>query len=297
MKAIKVTLLLLAFAWTASAAQIKVDKSLPASPEGEVYIGNMFGSVEVIGWDAAEVSVTGTLAAAADDFDFDGDPEEGEIWIEVGVPDSPSYDGDFESHIVVKVPRGSSVGVETINASIDIAEVSGLIEIETVNGSITINGDPRGVEISAITAEIDITAVNAPMEIESVSGGVTLRGVTSAVSVESVSGNVDISGQDLSEVEIESMAGDIRIQGNFTAKGDVDIESFSGNVELVFPSGIAANFDLVTFSGKIENAFGPKPRRGSEHEPYMELSFSTGLDSDFDVSVETFSGNITITAN
>lgn len=297
MKAIQVTLLVMVLAWSASAAQIKVDKSLPASPDGEVYVGNLFGSVEVIGWDANEVSVTGTLAAAADDFDFDGDLEEGEIWIEVGVPDSSNYDGDFESHLVVKVPRGSSVGVETINASIDIVEVDGLIEVETVNGAITITGDPRGVEISAITGEIDITAVNAPMEIESVSGGVTLRGVTSAVSVESVSGRVDISGQDLTEVEIESMAGDIRVQGNFTAKGEVDIESFSGSVELVLPAGIAANFDLVTFSGKIENDLGPKPRPHGEHSPYTKLSFSTGLDSDFDVSIETFSGNITLTTN
>jgi hypothetical protein len=302
MRAVSVTMLILALAWSASAAQIKVDKTHPASPAGEVYIENMFGSVKVVGWDRDEVGVTGTLGAAIRGFEMDGDEDEDggvdEVYIEVEVPGSAQHEsgagGDFESHIVVSVPRGSSVGVETVNASIDVSDVGGAIEIETINGAITVAGDPSQVEIESITGSIRVDAVAAPMDIESVAGAITLTGVERMVSVETVSGSVDITGRDLAELGIETMAGNIRFQGSLAAHGDLDIETYAGNVELVLPPDVRANFEMVTFSGKIENDVGPKPRREGDANPFMELSFSTDLDADFDVSIETFSGNIAI---
>jgi len=37
----------------------------------------------------------------------------------------------------------------------------------------------------------------------------------------------------------------------------------------------------------------PRPTRDGRFNPYQELSFSTGL-NDFEVSVETYSGNIIV---
>jgi hypothetical protein len=304
MKTVNVTLLILvlALACGASAAQIKVDKTHPATPTGEVYIENIFGSVKVVGWDRDEVGVTGTLGPGIRGFEIDGDEgddgETGEVYVEVEVPGSAHHEsgsgGDFESHIIVSVPRGSSVGVETINASIDVNDVDGAIEIETINGAITIAGDPSAVEIESITGAIQVDAVAATMEVESVAGAITLTGVERMVSVEAVSGSVDITGRNVSELGIETMAGNIRFQGSLAAKGDLDIETYAGNVELVLPSDVKANFEMVTFSGKIENDIGPTPRSKGAADPFTELEFSTDLDADFDVSIETFSGNIAI---
>ena len=44
---------------------------------------------------------------------------------------------------------------------------------------------------------------------------------------------------------------------------------------------------------QIENDIGPMPRSKGAN-PSTELEFSTDLDADFDVSIETFSGNIAI---
>ena len=63
---------------------------------------NSFGSLEIVGWDKDEVTVTGTLAGGAEGIEFEGEPSE--IWVGVSVPDSWFYqsddDSEYQSHLV-----------------------------------------------------------------------------------------------------------------------------------------------------------------------------------------------------
>jgi len=61
----------------------------------------------------------------------------------------------------------------------------------------------------------------------------------------------------------------------------------------VVPADIAARFKMTTFSGGIESSMGPKPVRNARRSPYMEVRFATA-ETDFDVSVTTYSGNIVL---
>ena len=119
------TILLATLLTTAAAhAQVQLDKRRAAPAKGEVYVENSLGSVKVVGWDKEQVTVTGKLAPGAEDLDFDGD-EEG-VYIDVDVPESWFYesddDTDFQTHLVVHVPFGSSLSLETVNASIEVSD-------------------------------------------------------------------------------------------------------------------------------------------------------------------------------
>jgi predicted membrane protein len=276
-------------------AQVSIDRSLPVSSSPEVTIENMFGSIEIRAWTKDEVRVTGRLASAAEGLEFDVD--ENEVEISIDAAEHWFYESDddteFRSQLLIQLPQGSSVGIESLNASIEIDGVRGVIEIETINGSVTVSGDPSSVEIESMTGNVEVQAVAAEMEVESVSGDVTLYGARATVSVESISGNVIVQGSSLEEISIETVSGNVSVDGSLTAEGDVDVETHSGHVELTFPADVRARFSLSTFNGSIDSVIGPTPRKTSRFEPYTELRFANGSD-DFDVSVETFSGNITV---
>lgn len=287
--------LALAAAATAAAAQVQIDKRRPASPAGQVRIHNSFGSVKVIGAEGKEVAVTGRLAPGAEGLEFDGDKLE--ISIDVGTPEAWSYgsedDTDYRSDLEIRVPKGSSIEVETLNAPVTLSGVDGTLEIETVNGAVTVSGNPRSVQIKAVTGNVEVSAVAAEMQVENVSGAVSLKGAARGAEVTTTSGAIQVAGRDFERVELKSTAGDISFEGNVQSEGGVSIENFSGNVQLALPGGVAARFKLTTFSGVIDSVMGPKPSRNTRRSPYMELRFSTA-ENDFDIEVQTYTGNITL---
>jgi hypothetical protein len=255
----------------------------------------MFGTIEVVAWDRNEIHVTGRLAAGSEGLEFEVDEEDGETEISVEAPDhwfhESDDDSEYRSDLVVHVPRGSSISIETINATVTVDGVSGAIEIETINGNVTISGDPSTVEIESMTGDIDVRAQAAQMDIEAASGSVLLFGATGIVEVESVTGEVVVQGTALAEVSVETVSGPVTLDVSVIEQGEIDIETHSGDVELLLPSDVQATFSISTFNGTIENEVGPEPRKTSRFEPYTELRFSTGPE-DFEVQVETFSGNI-----
>jgi len=294
------SLALLALGGATATAQIQVDKNRPARPNGNVRIENQFGSVEVIGWDEKRISVTGQLPASAEGLEFSGEDDgdsEGEVRIEVEAPDHWKYETDddteYRASLTVHVPRGSSVEVRTINATVTLRDITGAVQVETVNGEVRLEVASRMIEVETMTGSIDIAAQGAAMDVESISGSITVRGARGSVSVESVSGSIHVQGADLEDTEIETTSGDVTFEGNLAPRGDLDVETHNGNVELILPQDVKASFECSTFEGTITNEFQASPRR-SRFDPHTELSFSTSLDSEFDVSVETFSGSITL---
>jgi hypothetical protein len=280
---------------TGALAQVQIDKRRPAARSGEVRVESSFGSVKVIGWEKDEVAVTGVLAAGAEGIEFDGD-EEG-VYVQVVEPEDWSYGGgddtEYRSEIVVSVPLKSSVGVQTINASIEIEGISGTAGVETTNGTVKVTGRPTAVAVDSITGSVTIFADAAEMRVESVSAPVTLRGAARAVEVGSVTGMIDVEGLDLERVELGTTSGDVRLAGSFRGEEGVRIQTHAGNVTLEVPPDIAARFQIQTFSGTMESALGPKPRRSERYSPFQELRFATA-ETEFEIEVTTFSGNVTI---
>ncbi len=293
MKFLGSTLLAFVLLAPATLAQVQIDKRRPAPAEAEIGIQNDFGTITVIGWEQNEVQVTGVLAPGAEGLEFDGG--EGEIWISVENPESWLYglddDTEYKSRIEVHVPRGSSLRVESLNATIIVTDVNGELELATSNGAINVSGDPYSVDAESMTGDIDIQARSAEVEVESISGLVKVRGATREVTVRTLSGDIDVAGEKLAGVQLESTTGNVLLAATLTDEGEIELETFSGNVVLALTPGVKARFEILTFAGEINSELGPKPGRDGRFDPYKKLTFSTGF-NDYTISVETYDGNI-----
>ena len=88
--------LLAATAWAED-----IDSRLDADADGQVYVYNLSGSVEVIGWSDNEVYVSGELGDDVEEFYFERDGDT--IKIKVKVPDRSWGRKDVSSDLIGKI--------------------------------------------------------------------------------------------------------------------------------------------------------------------------------------------------
>ncbi len=286
MNRIGILALMAATAAAPAVAQQRVDETKPAAKDGTVEVHNVAGSVRVTGWDQDQVSVTGTLGKGTERLEFtSGDRR---TVVRVVLPHNAHHvDG---SDLEVKVPRGSSLEVNTVSADISVEKVGGEVDLEAVSGEVRVGGEPKRFAARSVSGDVEITAASAPGRAKSVSGTVRLTGVSGDVEASSVSGNLVVKGDAVSRVDLETTSGDIRLDAGLAKDARVEAKTVSGMVELVLPAATSADFDVTTFSGDITNDFGPAAKRSSEYGPGKELSFSTGAGGR--ILAKSFSGNV-----
>ena len=280
-------LLFLTLAWPAlGRGQTTVDQRRPAAPDGRIEIDNGDGSIHVIGWDKAEVAVTGTLGRRAEGLSLTGNAHRTKV--EVEVEGSPH---GVKSDLEIHVPAGSRLEIESFSASISVSEVKGTVKAESVNGSITIAGGAQEVDVQSVNGSVQVTSPATRVHAEAVNGAVTVREASGEIEASTVNGTLLVVGGSFERAQLETVSGSLRFEGDLGSKATLDVSTVSGSVELALPANVSADFSISTFSGDIENQLGPQARKGSRYTPEKELSFSTGSGG-ANVSVGTLSGNI-----
>jgi hypothetical protein len=288
--------LLLAPLATPAAAQTEIQRRRAAPAKGTVSIENDFGSLTVRGWERNEVLVQGTLAAGAEGLSFEG--EKGETSLSVEVPEEWFHAAGeapaFRSTLTVSVPAGSRLQIETVNATVVVEKMVGTVEVQTVNGGVRIDSPVTAVEVDTMTGSVSVRSPAAETNVHSISGEVLIEGATGRVQVETMSGKVTVRGAGLSELEVETIAGAVELQGTFARRGKVSIETFSSPVRLLLPAAIRADFDLQTFSGQIRSQFcAGTPLTKQRFEPFRQLRCSTGGE-ELEITVRTHDADITV---
>src|SRR5580692_3467681 len=97
----------IAMSTPAGAAMRSIEQHQPADPSGTVEIINVAGSVDVIGWDKPEVSVTGQIGESVERIDVTGADKH--LTIRVVLPISGHWSGDGDAQLTIHVPRQSSL--------------------------------------------------------------------------------------------------------------------------------------------------------------------------------------------
>ena len=283
-------LLVVALVAPVTAADREVKESGPASATGTVMIENISGSIVVVGWDKAEISIEGTLSGDIEELKFKTGKNKSRI--EVVYPKNQK-NVKGEAHLVINVPRGSELEVECISAFVEVSKVTGLVDASSISGDVTVTGVCESIEAESISGNIFIEGGAPEIEIGSISGKVKARGTASEVEAGTVSGSIDLAFEKFLGLNVESVAGDATVKGDLDGDGSFSFELHSGDLTLTVPGGVSGDFEIETFSGEIDNAFGQKSRKTSKYAPGRELEFTTG-GGDARVRISTFSGDVVI---
>jgi hypothetical protein len=293
LRALACGLALLASPWSLAHAATSVDEHRAASPQGEVEIDNVAGSIDVQGWDKPEVAVTGTIGKDVERVDVTGDSNRTSV--RVVLPKGEHWNmNEGDAHLVIHVPTNSSIYASLVSSDLKVSAVRGALELRTVSGNIS--GDGGGdLRANDVSGDIHFTAMAAKrIEVKAISGSIVLAGGSADIEASSVSGDVRLTLGTVSHARFKSISGGLSATLGAAADAQIDGQSVSGDIKLDFAAEPAADFDVQTLSGDIDNCFGPKPVE-PRHGPGKRLTFKTG-DTSARVHLTTNSGDVRLCA-
>jgi DUF4097 and DUF4098 domain-containing protein YvlB len=287
MKIFKV--LLVSLISTAACAAENVNRTLDAADDGDIYISNVAGSIEVKGWSRSQVEVTGELGNGVDELIFERDGDE--VNIRVKLPRNNFRDGSAE--LVINVPEASSLQIHTVSADIDVEDVQGEQELESVSGDITTAAYSSEMEAESVSGDIEIAGDNqsSSFSFHTVSGDIDVENVSGEIRLESVSGDLSAINGAFTRAIGNTVNGDIVFRLTLLDEGRMDLETINGEVDVDFEGAVSARIDIETFNGNIRNCFGPESVRTSKYAPGRELSFTEG-DGSGRITIDTMNGNV-----
>jgi len=285
-----VTLATMALAAAAHAGS-QIDQRAPADPTGQVEISNTAGTVEVHAWARDEVEVTGKLGDSAERLEFS---RSGKLTrVKVIMPGKTWRGGDTD--LVVKVPAGSSIFVNTVSADVLVRGVRGAQRLQSVSGNLDTEAATEDVECKSVSGDVRVTGAGQRglLTVTTVSGDATLSRVAGEVNGNTVSGDLVITVSEATRSRLRSTSGDLGLKGSLADDARLDFESISGDVRLDLQGAVGAEFEVSSFNGDIHNCFGPKPQRTSEYAPGSELRFREGA-GNARVRIKTLNGDINL---
>ncbi|HEX8794885.1 MAG TPA: DUF4097 family beta strand repeat-containing protein [Polyangiaceae bacterium] len=253
--------LLLLFAWVPVAWAQPQESTISIAPDGIVSIGVVDCNVHVVGSTRKDVKVT----ANTSDVRVSGDGDHVSIHVHPG----------GASTIDVAVPSGVHLDVHGIEATISVHEVSGPVQVATVNGNVSVDGAPRDVEAGSVSGSVDVSIRRGNVRASSVSGSVAVHLANGGTAwARTVSGSVQVGGAPLTRAEAHTMSGTIDLDARLEGDGPFELHSHSGNVRVAVPKSPPVIVDVRTHGGRVDNGDAGAPPPGSAHTVLTVWTFS-----------------------
>lgn len=290
---------LLLAAAPAFAAGTPINQTRPLAADGRVSIENLKGEIRVRTWDRPEVRIAGTLGEGVEKLDVSGGATS--LSIEVRYPKNSDGgwfgwggDGAGPTLLEVTIPAGASLDVDSVSADVDVEGMAGRrLDLESVSGRVVVRGSRPGVaRVSSVSGGVELQADGPDVGVETVSGDIRVQGALAGrVSVETVSGDATVVAGTLERLSHASVSGDARLEAGLRPGGSLRAESVSGTLEIILPAATSARLAVETFSGGISSPVGKVETE--QYGPGKSLSARLG-GGDGDIRLESFSGDVRI---
>jgi hypothetical protein len=289
----------LALCWAAptpAAAPRPVDEHRQVDPQGSVEIINVAGRIDVVGWDKAELAVSGTLGGGVERLDITSAGAHTTVHVVAheshGIHLGWNPVSAEEARLVVHVPQRSSLSVQLVSADLNVSGVAGNQELQTVSGDVSA-AVQHEVRVHTVSGDVRLNAgaESRLIEVSTVSGDLQLKGGGGEVTINTVSGDGVVAVGATNRVRLKTVSGDFRASLGLAPDGRLEAESISGDLAIDFAGGLPpADYDLQTFSGDLDTCTGRK----GVHEGYgpgTRLEFREGAGT-ARVRVDTKSGDV-----
>jgi len=278
------------FSTGAVAAQDIMERQ-DADPTGEIEVSNVAGEVRVSGWDENVIEITGSLGKGVKELEFvrDGDHTS------IRVVHEKNHSHVEASHLTIKIPKGSELGVTTVSADIEVALVTGIQRLQSVSGDITAEVFDSALDAMSVSGDLQISGHDARMNsmLKTISGDVDITGIGGEVEATTISGDVTIATGMLSRVRLQSTSGRLVVEAGLEAEGRIDLSTTNGRVKVMLDNDVDLDVDVETLSGKIHNCFDIDSTRQHKYGPGYRLRFRYG-EASRRVRIRSLSGSVDV---
>lgn len=258
------------------------ERTIPMAADGYLRVFNRTGAIRVTGWGVDSVHWVARLAPGQELF---GGGTGQMAKVGVTGPTGPAT-------LEIQVPRGIKLVVDGGDGMVEIAGVTGPIEIQGGSGAVQVTGAP--VRLTIGTVDGTVTLLGGPYRSTEVrTGGGTIRatGARGEVILSSVTGAIFAEVDSVTRGGITTVAGMIRVGGSVDPTGTLTIESHGGDIQLQLGPRPGIEVVATAFGGTIENrlsAARPRTVRDGRGQQ-LETLIGTGGGT---VTVTSFKGRV-----
>lgn len=292
-----------------------IDKTIDVPSNNKIYIENDQGEIILKGWDKQQMQVSGTLDDRADGYIF-RNKKGGRTEFIVEMPNHYSRKDGKGSKLTIFVPKTHLINIESVNADMDIAELSAGIVLDTVNGDIdiqdvtgrinldTVNGDIKShnlngqIRIETVNGDIRDTNSQGDMRFEAVNGDLKSTTLSQDIRIESVNGDVEINADTIKNFEITTVGGEVEVAMKALSRGaNIQAETVNGDILFKLPRDLSADVEIAAHAGgKIRNGLSKDKSKKAKYGPSSSLEFQL-KDGDVEIEIDTVNGRIELKYN
>lgn len=282
-----VGLALLAGGVARAAEEGTFQRTLPASPQGELQVSSVAGTVEITGWDRPQVDVNAAYDEGIERIDVRGERDR----IVVKVIVRQHHRGQVQ--LKIRAPKNNEVEVTAVSADVRAKGILGKQRLKTVSGDITTEVAAGDVETKTVSGNVALRGSGQPSSVRatSVSGDIRYDRGRGDLEASTVSGDLSALLQPARDIRVRTTSGGISITGSLLEGGAIEGESISGELSVHVKAEAGFRYEANSFSGDIVNCFNVSAERVSQYGPGHRLSGERGK-GEGEVRLKALSGDV-----
>ena len=209
-------------------------------------VETMGGSITVGVWDRDEVRVQAEHSRRTY---ISIDRSRHSIRVESEARRGPANLVDFR----ITVPRTFALDLGAQYGDITIDGAEGAIEVETLQGDVSIIGGRGTIRVSATMGTILIDGAEGQIDIESSMADIRVVNSSGEIYAETAAGTIVLENVTPTAVDVGSTGGRVYYSGTFEPNGTYFFGAHGGSITIVVPDDASAVFNLATVHGSISS--------------------------------------------
>ncbi|MEP6618179.1 MAG: hypothetical protein ABJE47_02645 [bacterium] len=274
-----------------ASAQQKVQLGHATSATVSLRLVAAVGELKVVGWDRDSVDLSGVVPAGSRVEMHAGSPFEKATGMKMYM-EPPTEATGREGRLILRVPRAARVWLKTGSADMDVAGVTGGLDLNVVGGSITVHGNPKELRAESMDGAVIVDGAPEWMRAKTATGDISLKGGQD-VAASTISGAIRVTGGEVDHAKFESTTGAISLTSTVARGASIEIESHSGAIDIELPFKSSTDLDIATITGTIDNQWS-RGRPVAGHEGRGMTFTSSGGMTGGRIVVRTFKGTVTL---
>lgn len=274
------TLLIGLLAAAAASQQPQSDTTFAIRAGARVDIETFGGEIRVTAWDKNMIRVQATHGRR-DHINIDS--RGASVTIEAEGHMGPANAVTLNIH----VPASVSLSMSGVYTDIIVDGVSGDVDAETVQGSITVNGGAR-LKLASVEGDIVVDKARGRISANTVNRGIRITNSVGDIEAETVNGPIIVRNAQATNVDLATVNGRVVYDGAIRTGGDYAITSHNGPIYVAIPEKAGVAISVSTFNGELDSSFPLSTHDVSSRNRYNFIIGNGGARLD----LESFGGDI-----
>lgn len=195
--------------------------------------------------------------------------------------------GIEEMDFTLTVPRWLDLDLSTHQGDIRVDGSEGRLNLHSVEGDVEVQGGRELIAVQTVEGIVTIRGARGRVEVNAVEGDLRLTGISGSIRAQSVDGDVTMEDVDLTELDVNTVDGDISFRGPIRPSGRYRINTHDGDIVVNLTQDLNAVVSVSTFDGNFEAGF-PVTITGTSKRQFR---FTVGSGA-ANLDLESFDGNI-----